>query len=673
MKTFIHEIGIIDNQGAKHPVIFKEGLNVITGKSSTGKSAVIEIFDYCFASDENTIPIGVITDNAATYYTCIEINDECLLIGRDPKNSKKAFYKSGIVYGQDELNALIFDSKHFIPLTDFKKLLRTHFMDIDDVDTSLNIKNYRGRKSPTPSVRSLASFMLQHQNLVANKHALFYRFDEKEKREQVIDHVKIFLGLVDQDYFHLSQEKERLENEEKAIKLELDRAKKVQEKQKSEIEPIYLSLCADMGLERPPIDINKILLHPQNAREILNREINPLKVNPLSDALVVRERELENEISQKASELRKLQRKAGSIVKSQTQEKTFASTMSMSSETSIEVGSTICPFCRTENEQLVKSAELFSQALKKLSTDLQHSKSLKAKLSSVLLETERSMAVLRNEISQRNAQLSEIKTRENKLGVSKNIYENILTQKTKLDLLIESLATPLEDENASRLSAIKNELTEIKRKLSAYDFKKGLENANIRVNTLMGEIGSKFEFEESYKPINLHFSFETFDLYHLDQSGNKIYLRSMGSGANWLYCHVTLFLSLHKYFAELGSKCAIPSVIFFDQPTQVYFPSFSFDKEDEFSKENISTLEKRDLNDRKVDDDITAVENLFSQLSIFCTSVGKETGITPQIIVSDHADNLNLSDKTLFEKHVNGNRWRKRGLIHPVPVKSNDQ
>ena len=46
MKTLIHEIGVIDQQGLKHPVNFKAGLNVVTGKSSTGKSALIEIFDY---------------------------------------------------------------------------------------------------------------------------------------------------------------------------------------------------------------------------------------------------------------------------------------------------------------------------------------------------------------------------------------------------------------------------------------------------------------------------------------------------------------------------------------------------------------------------------------------------------------------------------------------------
>ncbi len=68
MKTLIHEIGIVDIRDYLHRVKLKEGLNVITGKSSTGKSALIEIFDYCFASSKSNIPKGVITESATLYY-----------------------------------------------------------------------------------------------------------------------------------------------------------------------------------------------------------------------------------------------------------------------------------------------------------------------------------------------------------------------------------------------------------------------------------------------------------------------------------------------------------------------------------------------------------------------------------------------------------------------------
>ena len=125
---------------------------------------------------------------------------------------------------------------------------------------------------------------------------------------------------------------------------------------------------------------------------------------------------------------------------------------------------------------------------------------------------------------------------------------------------------------------------------------------------------------------------------------------------------------MHKYFAELGDQCSIPSILFFDQPTQVYFPNFNRDNSQTFEEQTKQEIEQRKTFDVKqdVDEDIKAVENLFSQLSIYCNELELKNGFSPQIIVTDHADNLTLANGVLFESLVNGNRWRTRGLIEPV-------
>ena len=58
-----------------------------------------------------------------------------------------------------------------------------------------------------------------------------------------------------------------------------------------------------------------------------------------------------------------------------------------------------------------------------------------------------------------------------------------------------------------------------------------------------------------------------------------------------------------------------------------------------------------------------AVTNLFNQLVSFCKTTLKETGIEPQIIITDHADKLEL-DSVDFEDLVNGRRWRTKGFIN---------
>ncbi|MGW7676749.1 DUF3732 domain-containing protein [Shewanella sp. S23-S33] len=673
MKTLIHEIGVIDKQGNKHPVNFKKGLNVVTGKSSTGKSALIEIFDYCFGSGENTIPKGVITTSAAIYYVAFSVNEQSIVIARDPDKASKAFFRLVESFNSDDIVGDYFNSSYFRPLDQFKKHLRDFFLDIDDVDESLAARANRrnNAKAATPSIRSFSSFMLQHQNLVANKHALFYRFDEKDKRDQAIDHTKIFLGLVDQKYFHLSQEKERLSADVRRLERQKETNKRTSESYKQNVGPVLSQLYALMGFKDEPLTLEKVLRHPQSAKDQLDSIIVPEQINHNSDAATQRYNQLKLERTQKTAELRKLQRQTASINKHIQEEERFVDNVKQfSSPKHVHISTSVCPFCHTEKNTLRESAEKLQQAITKVSGNLAQARPMKAKFESSLVDVQRNIEVFDKELTALNQQITEIEKTEKQLAELKSLYESILMQKAKLFMLLDTLNMADDAELEKQIKEITKKIKGINKDLEQYDVQKGLENASAKVNEYMAEIGSHFEFEASYKPINLHFSFETFDLYHLTQENGKIHLRSMGSGANWLYCHVTLFLALHKYFAELGNKCAIPSILFFDQPTQVYFPNFNRDNSESFEDQKSQETEQRKILkvEQNIDEDIEAVENLFSQLSIYCNEVELSNGFCPQIIVTDHADNLTLSNGESFEALVNGNRWRTRGLISPIEV-----
>lgn len=669
MKTLIHEIGVIDIEGNKHPVNFKPGLNIVTGKSSTGKSALIEIFDYCFGSGENTIPKGVITTKAAIYYVALAVNEQDMVIARDPNMTSKAFFRRVVKFNSDDISRDYFNSSYFRPLDEFKKHLRDFFLDIDDVDESLAARALRrfNAKTATPSIRSFSSFMLQHQNLVANKHALFYRFDEKEKRDQAIEHIKIFLGLVDQEFFHLSQEKERLTSDVKRLERQKETNKRTSDRYKQNIEPVLRQLYASMGFDNDPIALEKILKHPQDAKERLDLIIVPEKINHTSDAATQHYNWLKLTRNHKTAELRRLYRQAASINKHIQEEERFVDNIKkFSSPKHIHISSSVCPFCHTEKDMLRQSAEKLQQAITKVSGNLAQARPMKAKFESSLIDVKREIEAVSLELRAITLQITEVEKTEKQLAEQKSLYESILIQKAKLFMLLDTLSMADDAELEKQITEIHKQLREINKSLIKYDIQKGLESASTNVNKYMADIGQHFEFESSYKPINLHFSFESFDLYHLTPRGEKIYLRSMGSGANWLYCHVTLFLALHKYFATLGDKCSIPSILFLDQPTQVYFPNFNRDSSDSFEEQKGKEEKQRTINDRPVDEDIKAVENLFTQLSTYCNELSLNNGFSPQIIVTDHADNLTLSNGISFESLVNGNRWRMRGLIHPV-------
>lgn len=667
MKTLIHEIGVIDKQGTKHPVNFQTGLNVVTGKSSTGKSALIEIFDYCFGSDENTIPKGVITDSAAIYYVALAVSDQDMIIARDPDVAKKAFFRRIETFDTSEIDRKYFNANYFRPLSEFNKYLTSLFLDMDDVDESLRARLNRGKKASTPSIRSFSTFMLQHQNLVANKHALFYRFDEKVKRDQVIEYTKIFLGIANQKYFHFSQEKERLSGMLKQLERQKETNKRTSDSYRQKVAPVLNQLYALMGFKDEPLSLTKVLQHPQDAKDQLDGIIVSEKINHNSDAMTQRYEQLKLARNIKTAELRKLQRQAASINKHIQEEERFVNNVKQfSSPKHVHISASVCPFCHTEKDNLRQSAEKLQQAITKVSGNLAQSRPITAKFESSLIEVHRDTEAVSKSLTALNQQITEIEKANQQLIERKSLYESIIMQKAKLFALLDTLNMADDAELEREIKNLKKELKKITDALKEYDVQKGLVDASDKVNKYMAEIGSHFEFEASYKPINLHFSFETFDLYHLTTDNEKIYLRSMGSGANWLYCHVTLFLALHKYFAELGEKCAIPSVLFLDQPTQVYFPNFNRDTSASFEDEKELEKAQRTEKEGAVDEDIKAVENLFSQLSIYCENLKKDNGFSPQIIVTDHADHLTLSNGVLFESLVNQNRWRTRGLIHPV-------
>ncbi|HIF9196513.1 TPA: DUF3732 domain-containing protein [Photobacterium damselae] len=669
MNTLIHEIGVIDKQGNKHPVNFKAGLNVVTGKSSTGKSALIEIFDYCFGSGENTIPKGVITTSAAIYYVALAVNEQDIVIARDPVIASKAFFRRVEAFNTKDIDRDYFNASYFRPLDEFKKHLRELFLDIDDVDESLAARANRrfNQKAPTPSVRSFSSFMLQHQNLVANKHALFYRFDEKEKRDQVIEHTKIFLGLVDQKFFHLSQEKERFSAKIRRLERQKETNKRTSESYKQKVGPVLSQLYALMGFKDEPLSLDKVLRHPQDAKDQFDGIIVSEKINYNSDASTQRYNQLKLARNQKNTELRKLQRQASSINKHIQEEELFVDNVKQfSSPKHVHISASVCPFCHTKKDSLRQSAEKLQQAIIKVSGNLAQARPMKAKFASSLVDVQRNIEVVSRALTELNQQITEIEKTDKQLAEQKSLYECVVMQKAKLFALLDNLNMADDAELEKEIKEVRKQLKKIDDDLKQYDVQKGLERASAKVNEYMVEIGRHFSFEASYMPINLHFSFETFDLYHLTPENEKIYLRSMGSGANWLYCHVTLFLALHKYFAELGDKCAIPSILFLDQPTQVYFPNFNRDNSNSFEEQKSKEEEQRTDKDRPVDEDVKAVENLFSQLSTYCNEVKTNYDFSPQIIVTDHADNLTLSNGVSFESLVNNNRWRMRGLIHPV-------
>lgn len=660
MKSYVKYIGLVDKEDKIHSVKFTTGVNIITGKSSTGKSAIIEIFDYCMGSSEFNIPSGVITDNADIYFVILSIKETFLVLARK-ENGRKIFLKEESNLPDIKvLNKEYFDNKFFISNSDFKVNLGHYFgLDINDIEEDKSVSQYTGQKKGRPSVRNIIPYLIQHQNLIANKHSLFYRFDENEKREQTIDQFKIFAGFITQEYYILKQnlanskkQLKRLELEEKVIKIQ-------REFNSEKFDGLLQEYEAISGNKLFEEASNIILSNPANYIDKLVAK--DISINENNDESVEKILSLEKEYNKLLSQKRELNYKYKNINSSIDYAKKYKEELSNNqaiAEASINVAT--CPFCTQETNVIANEANQLEEAIKWLNIELRKSpylldsfesdkNNIKEKISNI----EEKLKSIKNEIEQ-------LKNITKALENNKSLNEQALKVKLKIENLLESLMDRKDNNIEEKIKATQQDISEFEKLLKdEFNLDKQLEEAEKYINYKMKEIGNKLDFESSYKPINLKFSLTNFDLWHEKENKDKVYLRSMGSGANWLYSHITLFLALHNFFCSLGNKSIVPSILFLDQPSQVYFPTSIKDENDEF---NIDRIEEKKGTNTK-DEDLKSVTNLFNQLVSFCKTTLKETGIEPQIIITDHADKLEL-DSVDFENLVNDRRWRTRGFIN---------
>lgn len=80
-----------DPQFKPKEIEFKtNSVNIITGASRTGKSAIIPIIDYCLASDSCHIPVKTIRNACSWFGIVIQVNQRQVLLARQEPGLQKS-------------------------------------------------------------------------------------------------------------------------------------------------------------------------------------------------------------------------------------------------------------------------------------------------------------------------------------------------------------------------------------------------------------------------------------------------------------------------------------------------------------------------------------------------------------------------------------------------------
>lgn len=635
MISFIKSIIIFNKNGDKKVVPLEQGVNIITGESKTGKSALVEIIDYCLCSTRCTIPKGKITDFAYIYVLLMNINNKIYVLARYNWNDggKMFFNEESNDFSSQNLDINYFEEKNALSYKDVK----------NEIECALglfitNMATDPDQKGKKASLRNMVSYMFQHQNLIASKFALFYRFADFYKRKDVIDQFPVFAGMISQEYYsdliQLNSLKTQLKQKNKK--------RKDIEKSKTYIKNNLCSLLSDyFALLDLNFDDNSSVqkmfeiasnLPKFDETHLFGESKIVERYNQLNDELE-NLRNTDQDILVKIDNMKKVSNTGSSFSKmlKSLKQKTSAAT--------IETEEYTCPLCGQKCQEISDNDAKLIEATDWLDDELE----ITAKYTADFSEDIRKLNENHEKIKENIRNISkQIKNIEAKFISSATLFskrEKVNYAKAKIDVFVEMNDAGIFESVDEEIEELKEKILRLEEKIKGFDVGKKMSKAEIFLDDNMNRLSSTLDFEEEYKPIDLHFGLtdESFDIYQHQNNNENIHLYEMGSGANWVSCHIALFLSFLHYFS-IQKNSPMPLIMFFDQPSQVYFPQGD---------------EKGEIDEA----DLVAVNKMYKTIFDEINLIGKKTGILPQIIIVDHVDGNSLECKEEFNKYVRCN-WR---------------
>lgn len=629
-------IMIFNKAGEIRSVNMKPGVNIITGESKTGKSALVEIMDYCLCSSRCTIPKGKITEFAYIYVIPMVINKNTYIIARYNWESggKMHISKEDIDFPIDKIDLNYFKNMPILSIKDAQYEIESAL--------GLHVSNLifeEGEKGKKASLRNMISYLFQHQNLIASKFALFYRFSESYKRKDIVEQFPIFAGMIGQEYYSSLIELNDLKNQ---LNRKL-KSQKSNQKSSKYLESILKPLLEDyFSLLNTPVDLN-INLNKMKKLAANLPEFNEAQLFE-EDGIIGRYNLLKKELEELENKEKSILMKINNLDDASNRGEDFAKSLKELKEKTkvFEIGENkySCPLCGNNCEVISEEDRLLLEAGEWLDKELE----ITSKYTHNFSEDIRKLNGVASDISEKmksiSNQIKEIEKKYIKSDTLKSKREKVNYAKVKIELYSNMIDGGLFEDIDEEIESLKESITTLENKIKGYDLDVKKAKAQTFLSENMNRLALTLDFEDEYRPINLNFGLVdgTFDLYQYQNKYEKIFLNEMGSGANWVSCHISLFLSFLRYFTKQENS-PMPLIMFFDQPSQVYFPEGDIGK-NEFSQS-----------------DLKAVSQMYKTIFDEVNAIGDETGTLPQILIVDHVDGKNLEIKDEFISYTRCN-WR---------------
>ncbi|HCY61907.1 MAG TPA: DUF3732 domain-containing protein [Oxalobacteraceae bacterium] len=617
-----------------HTLPFEDGVvNVVHGRSRTGKSSIISIIDYCLGAGRCTIPVGKIRDSVAWYGLQINIKGRSFIVARKTPGTgltSKEFYLRPFedVIPTDLVSTHKEDKfKHA-----FNNLVRL-------TNLTLNHGEEVGQHDGRPSYRDLAAFNFLPQHIVANPNTLFYKADTYDHRERLKKVLPLALGIVSSE--HLAKERERA----RLQRLRDDLAKQLEVKKRSmaswdaEVDLLW-GVSVELGLTEES-SVNNVANRLQTLRNIndlyaAGKLTSILRV-PSYQYTNQKYKEIKEEEETLQAKVDDLRREIRTYENLARRGKEFSTAVKDERNSVVNLGwlksrigsENHCVVCGSASNQL-------QGVINNLEVQVEKVKAL----SDVMFESpivDKEVETSKQKLSQQQELLHKARTTRMQLEKleegSKDSLSKVYVLLGRIQALLMGISViENSDELSQKIAGIDLDILELDKYLQESDKKIREEQVDKRISGLIWKYANGFELENrGFIKLDKNELTLCFDKSPDNKKDSKKeYLWEVGSGANWMGYHIATFLALHQFLVE-GPEQSSPvfSFLVIDQPSQVYFPSANsganeLDVEGEKFKQLIS--------DR--DDDVRATKKIFEML----TRGLRDAKHRYQIIVLEHAD-----------------------------------
>lgn len=601
-------------------------LNVISGVSRTGKSAVIPIIDYCLGADTCTIPVSTIRDRCSWFGVIVSTpQGEKLLARREPggqRTTNEMFVMDGLSIEPPVSTPVRNTTVEAVKrsLDELAGLSQLEF------EPDRGLGGFKGR----PSFRDLMAFTFQPQNIVANQNVLFFKADTHEHREKLRTIFPYVLGALSPSVLAKQHELSQLRKELLRKERELKALEEVSERWIAEIRS-WESQAREIGLIATPFDAGTPTSTViDQLREIVHgTDRTPAVSDATIDASIKELVELQQEESERATAVGQLRRRLAEMEQLRSTTTQYKGQLQVQRDrlqiskwlANLHDEDHACPLC---GQGLESGHEALSALLEALG-QLEKSDD---QFAGVPAAFDRELQRVKEQLRPAIEQLEGIRHRIRALARESSDAQQRQDATLEASRFLGRLEQALQHyERVGSDGELSTEVATLQERVKSLESEVQESAIKQRTNLALAKVASHaqrllpgLDVEWPDDPMSLSATDLTI---RVARSDREDFLWEIGSGSNWLSYHLAATLALQQFFMGLAAS-PVPSFLIYDQPSQVYFPKRLVERSQDAAKGDGGELD---------DQDVDAVRKAFVTLA----KVVEEAKGDLQVIVLDHA------------------------------------